>query len=161
VTLSIPIVRAERDVVVSREGKTSADSIAFIPVPPPVDPVGHGPDLIVTDLLAEAPDEVHPSVWLFQGTVVNQGSAVAGPSQARLRIDLNNDGTWDYHSTNNTTGSLQPDASEVKQWVGIASMIPDGIHFIEICADIQNSVAEIGEKNTGNIVFFQRLRIVD
>ncbi len=81
----------------------------------------------------------------FTGRVTNPGTAAAGASQARLRIDLSNDGSWDITvNPNQSTAALAINANETETWNN-AWIAISGTHKFEICADILGSVSESDE----------------
>ncbi|HEY4516275.1 MAG TPA: CARDB domain-containing protein [Candidatus Paceibacterota bacterium] len=80
----------------------------------------------------------------FRVNIRNSGAGSAGSSQARLRIDIGNNGSWDLTPGNATTGALSSGASESENW---NASINAGTHRFEFCADINNSVSESNESN--------------
>ncbi len=99
------------------------------------------PDL-ATDNLSTSGTLTTGQTISFSGRVINQGNNSSVSSQTRLRIDLNNDGTYDTTLTNQTTGALSPNGSETENWnwTGVA-----GTHKFEVCADNTNTVSESDE----------------
>ena len=82
----------------------------------------------------------------FSGGAENQGSANAGAFQIRLRVDVDNNGSWDLNPANQVVGSLLIGAAIGVTWNDIWTATA-GIHAMEICVDPLNSVAEKDETN--------------
>jgi hypothetical protein len=84
----------------------------------------------------------------FSGTVTNQGTAAAGASSyTRLRIDINNDGTYDWtNASNKSTGNLAAGGSETENWSSVWTAVV-GTHKYEICADVTSVITESNETN--------------
>lgn len=80
----------------------------------------------------------------FNGTVRNQGAAVSLASQTRLRIDIDNNGTWDVNPTNQNTGALAISGTENEIWSS-AWTATTGTHKYEICADVTGTNTESNE----------------
>ncbi|MEM5797762.1 MAG: CARDB domain-containing protein [Candidatus Aenigmatarchaeota archaeon] len=104
-----------------------------------------GPDLIVESLTYSPPTPTPGTSMSFSGTVKNQGGSSASASTTRLRIDVNNDETWDFIFTN-PTGTLLAGEREVENWFYIWTARA-GTHKFEICADVENTVPEASEDN--------------
>ncbi len=67
-------------------------------------------------------------------------------SQTRLRLDLNNDGSYDTTFANQSTAALAAGAIETETWSNAWTAVA-GTHRFEICADINNNVSESNESN--------------
>lgn len=91
----------------------------------------------------------------FRGTIVNQGSADAGISFFSLRVDKNNDGTWDEFLGQISTGeSVRSNITIFTgSWIEIWQATY-GTHRYEICSDAGGSVAESNENNNCSIGVF-------
>lgn len=104
------------------------------------------PDLRVSNL-AISPTTVYTgNVMTFSGLVRNWGETVAAASQTRLRIDIDNNGSWDITPADQSTGSLGYFATETETWTNIWTAVA-GTHRYEICADATNVVVEQNESN--------------
>ena len=83
----------------------------------------------------------------FQGVVRNAGTAAASvSSSARLRLDINNDGTFDLTPANQTTTALAVGSVETETWSN-AWTVTTGTHRLEICADVGSTITESSEAN--------------
>ena len=102
----------------------------------------------VTEGLATAPGGLTAGQLVtFAATVRNSGSgAAAVSSQTRLRLDINNDGSFDVTPANQTTNALAPGATEVENWTN-AWTAQVGTHRFEICADSSSVITESNESN--------------
>src|SRR3989344_991145 len=85
----------------------------------------------------------------FAATVRNSGAGVASASsQTRLRLDIDNNGTWDFTPADQTTGALaaasSPGDTEVENWSN-AWTAQVGTHLFEVCADAGSAIAETNE----------------
>lgn len=98
------------------------------------------PDLIVQSVSFSPNPSTRGSSMNFTGVVKNQGTASAGTtSYTKLRIDVDNNGSWDVIGTNKQTAALAAGATETETWSS-AWTAKSGIHKFEICADFYNSV---------------------
>ena len=82
----------------------------------------------------------------FSGTVKNQGGSQAAASKTRLRIDIGNNGSYDVLPANQSTGVLNPGATETETWSNVWTATA-GTHKYQICADATGAVAESNEGN--------------
>ncbi|MBI2122302.1 MAG: hypothetical protein HYT98_04240 [Candidatus Sungbacteria bacterium] len=94
----------------------------------------------------------------FAATVRNSGTGAASvSSQTRLRLDIDNNGTWDFTPADQTTGALaaasNPGDTEVENWTN-AWTAQVGTHLFEVCADVGNAFSEtsdyINDTSQGN-----------
>jgi len=105
------------------------------------------PDLVVINYGFTPTSPLPGAVLTFYGTVLNDGSFAAGNSQTSLRIDLNNDGSWDILPAAVATPALEIDYVYRASWPDVATA-QAGIHKYEICADTPGkSVNESKETN--------------
>jgi hypothetical protein len=83
----------------------------------------------------------------FSGTVRNGGvSGATATSTTRLRIDVNNDGTWDVTPATVSTSPLASGATQTATWSNVWTATA-GTHKFEICADVTNVISEASEGN--------------
>jgi uncharacterized repeat protein (TIGR01451 family) len=102
------------------------------------------PDLTVANLATSPSSPQAGQQTTFSATVRNSGTASAGASQTRLRLDLNNDGSWNVSFANQPTNALPANATQSVTWSWTAVA---GTHRYEICADTANQVTESDESN--------------
>lgn len=102
------------------------------------------PNLVIENPSISPTSPLTGSNTIFTATVRNTGSAGAPSSNTRLRIDLNNDGSWDTIVGSQSTGALAISASEIENWNWTAV---SGTHKYEICADSTNVVVESNESD--------------
>lgn len=102
----------------------------------------------VTEGLATAPGGLTAGQLVtFSATVRNSGSGAAlASSETRLRLDINNDGSFDFIPANQATAALGAGATEVENWFD-AWTATVGTHQFEICADARLAIAESNEGN--------------
>ena len=104
------------------------------------------PDL-VADTLTPSSATSGQSITL-SGRVLNQGNAAAASSQTRLRIDLNNDGSWDTTLASQSTGSLTAGNFETENWSWTVPVCTGTCtHKYEVYADNGSAVTESNETN--------------
>ena len=104
------------------------------------------PDYIIQDSTITG-DLVEGKTLSFSATVKNQGGANATvASQTRLRIDKNNDGTWDVLPANQSTDALAVNATQTATWSN-AWIATAGTHKYEICADATGIITESDDNN--------------
>lgn len=116
------------------------------------------PDLIVENSLSINPAQPGASSNItFSAVVKNQGNGSAGSSSTSLKIDYNNDGSWNLQPPTGTTnqatpglgpsestnGTLLPRITWTLDWTGK----PAGTHKFEVCADVGSAVSESNESN--------------
>lgn len=94
----------------------------------------------------------------FEGVEVNDGPGDAGTSFVSLRVDVDNDGSWDIHPGQITIDSL-PGTLAQTQYLFTSTWIDTwtataGTHRFEICADAGGSIAESDEGNNCRISNF-------
>ena len=118
----------------------AGDPISISPPPPPTQPN------YVTQGLATAPGNLTTGQSVtFAATVRNSGTGgTTISSQTRLRIDINNNGTYDVLPANQTTTGLAAGATQVENWTN-AWTAQAGTHRFEVCADINNVITESNE----------------
>lgn len=104
------------------------------------------PDLQVTSITPPSAAAQAGNLLSFSGVVSNTGGAGSGASQARLRIDIDNNGTWDVMPANVATAGLAAGATVNASWNN-AWTATAGTHKFEICADAGSAVAESNEAN--------------
>lgn len=109
------------------------------------------PDLRVQPLGFEPASLFEEGFVGFKSLIENRGDKKAGPSSARFRIDVGNNGTWDI-SINAPAGAVDVGQSESKEWAPNWSAAL-GTHRYEICADVNSEISESNENN--NCVVFQ------
>ncbi|KKW02013.1 MAG: hypothetical protein UY36_C0013G0003 [Parcubacteria group bacterium GW2011_GWA1_49_11] len=126
-------------------GSFSTPNCAPPPPPPPPPPLPQ-PDLVIQfpSLSPESPLE--NQAVTFRGTLLNQGGSVAGASDTRLRIDLNNNG-WiagepEFINPAGAQGIGGTEGQSFTPWPAVL-----GTHSYQICADSGNVVAESDEGN--------------
>jgi len=111
-----------------------------------IPPITAKPDLVSRNLSNDPSNPVEGSSMSFSGVVRNRGDASAGRgSWTRLRLDVNNDGTWNWLPDNRWTGNLAAGAAETETWSGWTAVV--GTHKFEICADVTDRVDESNEGN--------------
>lgn len=103
------------------------------------------PDLIVSANSFSPGSPIAGDDMDFNGTVKNQGTASAGASTTRIRLDINNNGSWNLTGTR-ATGSLAVNATENESWNSFWTAT-SGTHKYEICADSAGGVTESDETN--------------
>lgn len=103
------------------------------------------PDLIVqsSEMIPSAPAPGQDVS--VNATIKNQGGANADASITRLRIDRDNDGSWDVAS-NRSAGALAPNGIEIEEWNTIWTALA-GTHTYEVCVDSEGTVTESDEEN--------------
>ena len=129
---------------------TIAANVSAGPGPGP----GPGPEDIDyrTEGLATAPGGLTAGQLVtFSATVKNYGGDPEGiPSQTRLRLDIDNNGTWDFTPADQTTGGLtsvgSANDSEVETWSSVWTATA-GTHLFEVCADVELIITETNEGN--------------
>ena len=104
------------------------------------------PDLIISANNYSPSSPIAGNSMTFSGTVKNQGGAQAVASKTRLRIDIDNNGTYDVLLTDQSTGVLNAGATETETWSNVWTA-QAGTHKYEICAD---ATALVTESNEGN-----------
>lgn len=85
----------------------------------------------------------------FFGAVNNSGSLslpASSVSNTRLRLDIDNNGTWDQTFGINQTNGLAAGTNEVENWNNVWTALV-GTHAFEICADINGAINESDEAN--------------
>lgn len=81
----------------------------------------------------------------FFASVRNTGGKTARSSEARLRIDAGNNGTWDVVVAGNQPSySLTSRALEAEAWPNAWTTV-EGTHRFEVCADTLSQVSESNE----------------
>ncbi|MBI5135311.1 hypothetical protein HZA86_03720 [Candidatus Uhrbacteria bacterium] len=112
-----------------------------------MDGVGFDPfvDVIAGDRL--------PFTARFSGIVKNRGRAPAGPTRARLRVDIAADGQWDIVPGFTDIGPLAPDAYQLTQWT-VDWKAPVGRYAFEVCSDAGNAQRETDERNNCALEYF-------
>ncbi len=103
------------------------------------------PDLIIEPRATEPLNPVAGNPVTFSAVVKNIGGAAAGSSATRFRLDIGKDGTWNVQQVI-STGSLAINGMETETWSRVW-LAREGEHKFEICADINNAVAESDETN--------------
>lgn len=107
-----------------------------------------GSDLIAQNLAVSPASPTAGQTLSFSATIKNQGtSPVGGTSATRLRIDRDNNGSWDVNPANQTTGDLAAAATENETWSNAWPGAPAGTHKIEVCADANSQRPETNETN--------------
>jgi len=104
------------------------------------------PDLIIQSPSMNPGSPLVNQAVTFQGTLLNQGGSVAGASDTRLRIDLNNDG-WtagepEFINPAGAQGIGGMEGQSFTPWTAVL-----GTHSYQICADSGNAVTESDEGN--------------
>jgi hypothetical protein len=85
--------------------------------------------------------------------IKNQGNSTVSTVTTRLRIDFNNNGTWDFVPPERYLSSLNIKATRAVIWTRIWTPIV-GTHKLEVCADSQNNTDESQEDNNCSSVVF-------
>ncbi|MEK6901623.1 MAG: CARDB domain-containing protein, partial [Nanoarchaeota archaeon] len=67
-------------------------------------------------------------------------------TSARLRLDVDNDGTWDLEPVNQTVGSIASGSTATVTWSGFWQAVK-GTHKLEVCADSPDDLIEQDETN--------------
>ncbi|MBI2065382.1 MAG: hypothetical protein HYT62_05045, partial [Candidatus Yanofskybacteria bacterium] len=109
-------------------------------------PIGNPRPNYITEGLATAPGSlITGQAVSFSATVRNSGTGNASVSSAtRLRLDLDNNGSYDQTFTNASTGALIAGATEVETWSSVWTAVV-GTHKFEVCADTGSVVSESNE----------------
>lgn len=123
------------------------------------------PDLIVESLSPTGSNTIIEGESVsFSGIVKNISSVFAGPTRTRLRLDINNDNSWDQTFRTNETDPLGPDGTETETWpdAWTALVGTSGWHTFEICANDNNNIDEgIGGGNNCATEMFRVLQKPD
>ena len=136
---SYPVGTYSAKVIVERGAATPVQRIIIIVVEA-------RPDLIISTGSFTPISPLPADTMSFLATVKNDGSAASGASSARLRIDQDNNGTWDVNPANQDVGNLAVNATQNVSWNNVWVSVA-GIHAYEICADPLNAVSEGNEIN--------------
>ena len=103
------------------------------------------PDLYI-ESFKESPSKLgNGSQLSIIAKVKNQGLTTGLSTKAQLRIDENNDGSWDVVS-DKTLIPLVSKQKYVLRWSKIWTAKP-GVHKYEICVDVDSAIAEADENN--------------
>lgn len=106
------------------------------------------PDLIVSSISFSP---LYPGLnqyITFNGVIKNQGDATSSLSQARLRIDAGNNGSWDVVvSPDQSVSGLAPAGTATITWQSAWQASFPGTSAFEICADAAITVNELNELN--------------
>jgi subtilase family serine protease len=110
-----------------------------------VSPAASLPDYIVENISING--MLTPgSILGFQGTVRNQGGDATVSSHTRLRIDIDNNSTWDVIPSNNSTAPIPAGGTELESWTSVWTAVA-GTHLYQICADVLTAVPESNNSN--------------
>ena len=105
------------------------------------------PDLIVSSVNFSPLYSGLGDYITFSGAIKNQGEAVSAPSQARLKIDTGNNGSFDVIvSPDQSVSELVPGETKVSIWPKWQASFP-GLNAFEICADAGGALNESNEQN--------------
>lgn len=104
------------------------------------------PDLVVESQSILPSTPVAGDLMSFSSVLKNQGTADAGLFYTRIRIDIDNNGTWDVTQASTATNALAKGATETKTWSNIWTAVA-GTHQYEICADAWLYIDELDNNN--------------
>ena len=110
---------------------------------------GTAPDYVVEGLTLSPTNPIGNVGQLvaFQATVRNVGTSASTSSSAiRLRLDVNNDGSFEITPGNQNVGRLYPGVAEGVTWSN-AWVAVTGTHKLEVCADVGSEISESNETN--------------
>lgn len=110
------------------------------------------PDLVVEGLLVDPLNITAGATIGLYGTVKHSLGGPAGAFQNRLRIDIDNNGTWDITPDLVNTSSLSFGQTTTLSWSN-AWTATAGLHKFEICVDINNAIVEYSESNCKTMKF--------
>lgn len=106
------------------------------------------PDLIISSISFSPLYPGLGNLMTFSGAIKNQGDAASSPSQARLRIDTGNNGSWDVAvSPDQPISNLAPAGTATTSWQSAWRASLPGLNAFEICADAAGVVNESNEQN--------------
>src|SRR3989338_1010342 len=105
------------------------------------------PDLIVSSVNFSPLYSGLGDYITFSGAIKNQGDAASALSQARLKIDTGNNGSFDVIvSPDQSVSELAPGETKVLIWPKWQASFP-GLNAFEICADAGGALNESNEQN--------------
>lgn len=113
---------------------------------PILDPSAPYPDLVVPSFRLTPLSPQGGASLDVSTTVMNRGNAGTDPSRTRLRIDKNDDGSWDVAAPLLQTNGLSPSNSTPGIWRAVW-LATAGTHRIQICTDNENVNRELDEVN--------------
>lgn len=97
----------------------------------------------------------------FSAITNNTGNANAPATTVRLRLDVNNDGTWETVTPSTMSVMALPSGwGEQKTWSSAWTSVA-GLHGFEICIDIDNTAKEFDELNNCQYMRFEIANSVD
>lgn len=105
------------------------------------------PDYIIQSATMTPSNPVSGDTLSFTTTVHNQGNADGTSSFTGLKIDEDNDGTWDKAAKNAFTDALTQGDSGKERWDFAWAPTKLGTHKYKICADVTFLIAESDENN--------------
>lgn len=80
------------------------------------------------------------------GIIVNNGKTTISGSDARLRIDIGNDGSWDLLSPPLALDAILAGERDIASWT-FQWNAPVGAYLVEACVDVNNKITEANELN--------------
>ena len=105
------------------------------------------PDYIIESTTMTPSNPVLGDTLSFVAIVYNQGNADGASSFTSLKIDENNDGTWNIVAKSAFTDALSQRDSGKERWDFAWAPTKLGTHKYEICADATSLFSEADETN--------------
>lgn len=105
------------------------------------------PDYIIESSTIIPGNPVLGDTLSFTAIVYNQGNAEGTSSFTSLKIDEDNDGTWNITARNAFTDTLNQGDSGKERWDFAWAPTKSGTHKYKICADATFLIAESDENN--------------
>ncbi|MBI2009489.1 hypothetical protein HYS84_03765, partial [Candidatus Saccharibacteria bacterium] len=131
----------------SNAPNSSNNKISFIEVVSAVPPPPVQADYVVQNLAVAPVNPIEGELISFSATVKNQGSGAASSSSpTRLRLDIDDDGTYDLTPADQITTALAASGAENESWSNVWTA-QAGTHKFEVCVDVEEAISESDETN--------------